>query len=72
MQFSKQKKTYQAYGYVRLSQDDEDKIQESDSISNQKLLIKEYAAKHKVLHLTEKDLMNSWRLFAQANVIVSS
>ena len=51
MQFSKQKKTYQAYGYVRLSQDDEDKIQESDSISNQKLLIKEYAAKHKDIHL---------------------
>lgn len=51
MQFSKQNKTYQAYGYVRLSQDDEDKIQESDSISNQKLLIKEYAAKHKDIHL---------------------
>lgn len=41
MEFLKDNKTYNAAIYVRLSRDDGDK-EESDSISNQKELIREY------------------------------
>lgn len=41
-----------AWGYVRLSQDDGDK-QESNSIANQKLLLRDYAKKHPEITLKE-------------------
>lgn len=41
-----------AWGYVRLSQDDGDK-QESNSIANQKLLIKDFAKKHPEIKLKD-------------------
>ena len=39
--------------YLRLSRDDEDK-QESDSIRNQRDLIREYVSKNKGLHLVNE------------------
>ena len=51
MQISHTKKIYQAYGYVRLSQDDDDKTEESNSISHQKLLIKNFVQNHKDINL---------------------
>ena len=52
MSISEKRKIYRAYGYVRLSQDDIDD-EESDSITNQKLLIKEFAAKKKDIRLID-------------------
>ena len=43
-------KIYQAYGYVRLSQED-DNAEESNSISNQKMLIMEFVKKREDINL---------------------
>lgn len=46
-------KTYNACIYTRLSRDDGDKL-ESDSITNQRALIRDYIGKHPEIHVVSE------------------
>ena len=50
-------KIYNACIYARLSRDDGDKL-ESDSITNQKALIRDFLSKHPEIHVVDE----TWRI----------